>query len=86
VAGRDLSQSPPGRVSGLGGGDTVGVKKTGEQEVLGLDVGPSEDGAFWPSFLRFLVVQDLSGVRLVVSGAHRGLEGAIEAPSRLSRL
>jgi putative transposase len=83
VAGRDLSQSPPGRVSGLGGGDTVGVKKTGEQEVLGLDVGPSEDGAFWPSFLRFL---DLSGVRLVVSGAHRGLEGAIEAPSRLSRL
>jgi putative transposase len=34
----------------------VGVNgKTGEREILGLDVGPSEDGAFWTSFLRSLV-------------------------------
>ncbi len=32
----------------------VGVNaQTGEREVLGLDVGPSEDGAFWSAFLRF---------------------------------
>ena len=38
----------------------VGVKgDTGEREVLGLDVGPSEDG----SFLRSLVARELSGVR-----------------------
>ncbi len=44
----------------------VGVKaETGEREVLGLDVGPSEDGAFWTSFLRSLVTRGLSGVRLV---------------------
>ncbi len=35
----------------------VGVKaQTGEREVLGLDVGPSEDGAFWLTFLRSLSV------------------------------
>ena len=47
--------------------------------MLGLDVGPSEDGAFWTSFLRSLVARGLSGVRLVTSDAHRGLKGAIEA-------
>ena len=58
----------------------VGVKgDSGEREVLGLDVGPSEDGAFWTSFLRSLVARGLSGVRLVTSDAHRGLKGAIQA-------
>jgi putative transposase len=58
----------------------VGVNgESGEREVLGVDVGPSEDGAFWTSFLRSLVARGLSGVRLVTSDAHRGLKGAIEA-------
>ncbi len=58
----------------------VGVKaETGEREVLGLDVGPSEDGAFWTSFLRSLVTRGLSGVRLVTSDSHRGLKSAVEA-------
>ncbi len=56
----------------------VGVKgETGEREVLGLDVGPSEDGAFWASFLRSLVARGLSGVRLVTSDSHRGLKRAV---------
>ena len=42
----------------------MGVKgDTGEREVLGLEVGPSEDGSFWLSFLRSLVARALSGVR-----------------------
>ena len=59
----------------------VGVKgDSGEREVLGLDVGPSEDDAFWRSFLRSLVARGLSGgVRVVTSDAHRGLKGAIQA-------
>ena len=58
----------------------VGVNgNTGEREVLGLDVGPSEDGAFWISFLRSLVVCGLRGVKLVTSDSHRGLKEAIEA-------
>jgi len=57
----------------------IAVKASGEREVLGLDVGPSEDGAFWLQFLRGLVSRGLSGVQLVVSDAHQGLKGAIAA-------
>lgn len=53
--------------------------QTGQREVLGLDVGPSEDGAFWLAFLRGLVARGLAGVQLVVSDAHEGLKGAIGA-------
>jgi putative transposase len=69
-----------GRVNSVAVVIAVGVKgETGEREILGLDVGPSEDGAFWTSFLRSLVERGLGGVRLVTSDAHRGLKGAIEA-------
>lgn len=69
-----------GRVVSVAVVIAVGVKgDTGEREVLGLDVGPSEDGAFWTSFLRSLVARGLSGVQMVTSDAHRGLKGAIEA-------
>ena len=57
----------------------IGVKASGEREVLGLDVGPSEDGAFWHQFLRGLVARGLSGVQLVISDAHGGLTAAIAA-------
>jgi len=57
----------------------IGVNADGQREVLGLDVGPSEDGAFWHAFLRSLVARGLSGVQLVTSDAHEGLKGAIAA-------
>ena len=61
----------------------VGVNaQTGEREVLGFDVGSSEDRAFLTSFLRSLVARGLSGVRLVTSDAHRGLKNAVEADLR----
>jgi putative transposase len=69
-----------GRVGSTAVVIAVGVKgETGEREILGLDVGPSEDGAFWTSFLRSLVGRGLGGVRLVTSDAHRGLKDAVEA-------
>jgi len=55
----------------------TGVTATGDREVLGLDVGDSEDGAFWTGFLRSLRARGLAGVRLVVSDAHAGLREAI---------
>jgi transposase-like protein len=55
----------------------IGVTSTGEREVLGLDVGPSESGAFWLAFLRDLVARGLNGVKLVTSDAHAGLKTAI---------
>jgi putative transposase len=57
----------------------VGVTAEGRREVLGFDVGPSEDGAFWEGFLRGLVGRGLTGIELVVSDAHEGLKGAIAA-------
>jgi putative transposase len=57
----------------------VGVTADGVREVLGVDVGPSEDGAFWLAFRRGLVARGLSGVRLVTSDAHQGLRAAIGA-------
>jgi putative transposase len=68
-----------GRVQAAAVVIAVGVTGAGEREVLGLDVGPSEDGAFWLSFLRGLVARGLGGVRLVVSDAHQGLKAAIGA-------
>jgi len=56
----------------------VGVNQQGEREILGFDVGMSEDGAFWEEFLRRLVARGLKGVRLVISDAHEGLKAAIK--------
>ena len=55
----------------------IGVTASGEREVLGLDVGPSESGAFWLAFLRDLAARGLNGVKLVTSDAHAGLKAAI---------
>src|SRR4030095_11420993 len=57
----------------------VGVNGDGQREVLGVDVSSQEDGAGWLAFLRSLTARGLSGVRLVISDAHRGLVDAIGA-------
>ena len=57
----------------------VGVTADGRREVLGMDVGDSEDGAFWTAFLRSLKARGLAGVQLVISDAHTGLKQAIDA-------
>ena len=68
-----------GRVVSLAVVVAVGVRADGVREVLGVDVGPSEDGTFWLGFLRGLVARGLSGVQLVTSDAHEGLRQAIGA-------
>jgi putative transposase len=57
----------------------IGVRETGEREVLGFDVGLSEHEAFWKAFLRSLVARGLKGVKLAISDAHEGLKAAISA-------
>ena len=68
-----------GRVVSMALVVAVGVRATGEREVLGLDLGPSEDGAFWLGFLRHLTARGLRGTQLVISDAHVGLREAIGA-------
>jgi len=53
------------------------VHETGVREVLGLDIGEVESGAFWVEFLRSLRSRGLQGVRLCVSDDHEGLKAAI---------
>jgi transposase-like protein len=53
------------------------VHESGDREVIGLDLGEAETEAFWRSFLRSLVERRFSGVQLVVSDVHAGLEKAI---------
>ncbi len=55
----------------------TGITAAGGREVLGCDVGDSEDETFWTRFLRSLKDRGLSGVRLVISDAHAGLKTAI---------
>jgi putative transposase len=55
----------------------VGVAADGRREVLGFDVGDSENEGFWTEFLRSLRTRGLSGVKLVMSDAHTGLKKAI---------
>ena len=57
----------------------TGVTATGDREVLGIDVGDSEDGAFWTAFLKSLRARGLAGVKLVISDHHLGLKAAIGA-------
>ncbi|MCM0622546.1 IS256 family transposase [Nocardioides sp. BSK12Z-4] len=55
----------------------TGVTATGEREILGLDVGDSEDEVFWRAFLLSLKQRGLAGVRLVISDQHAGLVAAL---------
>ena len=57
----------------------TGVTRSGDREVLGVEVGDSEDGAFWIAFLRGLRARGLTGVQLVISDAHLGLREAISS-------
>jgi putative transposase len=53
------------------------VHESGVREVLDLDVGEVESGAFWREFLLSLKRRGLHGVQLVISDAHEGLKAAI---------
>jgi transposase-like protein len=56
----------------------VGVARTGERRVLGLELSPGHDeGSAWPAFIRRLVERGLHGVRLVISDDHAGLVRAV---------
>ena len=54
----------------------TGVTADGHREILGLDVGDSEDEVFWRAFLTSLRKRGLGGVKLVISDQHAGLVAA----------
>jgi putative transposase len=55
----------------------MGVNADGRRELLGIKVGDSETEAFWAEFITHLKERGLTGVKLVISDAHAGLNKAI---------
>jgi len=55
----------------------MGVNADGRRELLGLQVGDSESEAFWSEFIGSLKERGLTGVKLVISDAHKGLTNSI---------
>jgi putative transposase len=66
-----------GQVTSMAVVVATGVTAIGGREVLGLDVGDSEDEVFWRGFLRSLKERGLAGVRLIISDQHTGLVAAL---------
>jgi putative transposase len=66
-----------GRVVSMAVIVAYGVRADGVREVLGVDIGLSEDVALWRAFFQSLVGRGLHGVQLVISDAHAGLKQAI---------
>jgi len=56
-----------------------GVKKDGKRAILGVSVSLSEAAEHWRSFLESLVARGLTGVQLIISDDHVGLEAARKA-------
>jgi len=57
----------------------VGVGLDGKRSVLGCSVAISEHETHWREFLRSLVDRGLSGIEMITSDAHSGLEAARKA-------
>jgi putative transposase len=57
----------------------MGIDLEGRRHVLGLSVSRSEAEVHWREFLQSLVERGLSGVRLITSDSHAGLEAARKA-------
>jgi putative transposase len=56
----------------------TGIAADGSREVLGLDVGDSEDETFWRAFLLSLKQRGPAAVQLVISDQHSGLVKALK--------
>ena len=66
-----------GRVQSMAVVVAYGVRADGVRDVLGVDVGTSEDLVLWRAFLQALIARGMRGVQLVISDAHPGLKQAI---------
>lgn len=55
----------------------TGITSDGSREILGCDIGDSEDETFWRGFLRSMKARGLGGVKLVISDQHAGLVAAL---------
>ena len=55
-----------------------GINSDGFREILGMKIALSESESFWDSFFDELINRGLSGVKLVISDGHKGIQAAVE--------
>ena len=55
-----------------------GINSEGIREILGIKIAHSESEEFWNTFFDELIDRGLSGVKLVVSDGHKGIQAAVE--------
>ena len=56
---------------------TAGVREDGYREILGATIADCKSEAFWSGFFDELKERGLTGVQLVVSDGHRGIQAAV---------
>jgi putative transposase len=57
----------------------TGIRDDGYREVLGAKITDSESEGFWSGFFDELIDRGLSGVKLVVSDGHKGIQSAVSS-------
>jgi len=57
----------------------TGVREDGYREILGARIADGEDDLFWSGLFEELKERGLSGVKLIVSDGHKGIQKAIQA-------
>ncbi|MBN2218783.1 MAG: IS256 family transposase [Kosmotogaceae bacterium] len=58
----------------------TGIRDDGYREILGARIADGEDELFWSGFFQDLLDRGLSGVKLVISDGHKGIQKAVEKP------
>jgi transposase-like protein len=56
----------------------TGVRDDGYREILGAKIAEGEDEIFWSGLFQDLADRGLSGVKLVISDGHKGIQKAVE--------
>jgi putative transposase len=56
----------------------TGVRDDGYREILGARIADGEDELFWSGLFQDLMDRGLSGVKLVISDGHKGIQKAVE--------
>jgi transposase-like protein len=56
----------------------TGIREDGYREILGARIADVEDEAFWSALFQDLKDRGLSGVKLVVSDGHKGIQKSVE--------
>ena len=56
----------------------IGITEKGNREIIGLDLSDRESEYSWSNFFEYLKSRGLSGLKMIISDAHKGLVKAIK--------